>query len=222
MGLAEGVPLVVYSGGVTKARGVHTAIDAMEYLPQAHLAIVCVPHNDTWAVRQLRPMADRPELAGRVHFLNPVRPGEVVDFLRSADVGLIPGLHFPSHEMSLTNKMFEYMNAGVPLAVSDCRTQAEFVRRYGVGEVFRAGDPKDLAEAVARVLGDQARYAAAASDPELLDRYSWRRQEEVLLGVYAEVLGRPLSWVDGADDPRVVVDLGEERLDRVVESASGR
>ncbi len=125
-----------------------------------------------------------------------------------ADLGLLPFQHFPSHEMALANKMFEYVNAGLPVVVSDCRTQAEFVRRHRIGEVFRAGDAAGLADAVRRVLGDRATYATSASDPEFLERYSWRRQEEVLRGVYAEVLDRSLEWTDGPSD-RAVVNLRE-------------
>jgi glycosyltransferase involved in cell wall biosynthesis len=206
MGLAAEIPLVVYSGVVTQARGVHTAIEAMAMLPMAHLVIVCVPHNDTWAVRQMRPLVAKFRVAGRVHFINPVPSGSVVEFLRSSDVGLVPGLHFPSHEMSLTNKMFEYMNAGVPVVVSDCRTQAEFVRAHGIGEVFPAGNVAALAGAIRKVLDDHPRYATAAADRELLDRYSWRRQEEVLRGVYCQVMDRELSWnEDGEPSDSVVL-----------------
>jgi glycosyltransferase involved in cell wall biosynthesis len=208
VGLPDGVPLVVYSGMMTKARGVHTAIEAMLSLPDAHLALVCVPHTETWSVRQLKPLSTQLGLDDRVHFLNPVGSGEVVDFLRSADVGLVPLLHFPSHEMALANKVFEYLNAGVPVVVSDCRTQAEFVREHRIGEVFPAGDPGELAAAVRRVLADRPRYASAASDPELLVRYSWRHQEDVLREVYADVLGTRLEWVHGGPDG-LVMDLTE-------------
>jgi glycosyltransferase involved in cell wall biosynthesis len=208
VGLPDSTPLVVYSGMMTTARGVHTAIEAMRSLPGVHLALVCVPHTETWSVRKLRPLATQAGLDARVHFLDPVRPGEVVDFLRSADLGLLPFLHFPSHEMALANKMFEYVNAGLPVVVSDCRTQAEFVRSHRIGEVFRAGDATGLADAVRRVLGDRATYATAVQDPALLEQYSWRRQEEVLRGVYAEVLDRPVEWTGGTADG-MVMDLRE-------------
>jgi glycosyltransferase involved in cell wall biosynthesis len=108
--------------------------------------------------------------------------------------------------MSLTNKMFEYMNAGVPVVVSDCRTQAEFVRAHGIGEVFPAGNAAALAGAIRKVLDDHPRYARAVADRELLDRYSWRRQEEVLRGVYCQVMGRELSWnEDGEPSDSVVL-----------------
>ena len=206
--LPAGTSLLVYSGVVTHARGVHTAIEAMAKLPEAHLVVVCVPHTETWAVQRTRPLADEFGVADRVHFIDPVPSGQVVDFLESADIGLIPILHFPSHEMSLSNKMFEYLGAGLPVVVSDCRTQADFVRSNAVGEVFRAEDPTDLADAVERVLDDRPRYAKALDDPQLLDQFSWHRQEEVLRDIYGQVLGRELHWRD-PDDLRRVVDLSE-------------
>lgn len=208
VGLPGSTPLVVYSGMVTTARGVHTAIEAMRSLPGVHLALVCVPSTQNWTVNQLRPLVTDAGLEDRVHFLDPVKPGQVVDFLRSADLGLLPFLHFPSHEMALANKMFEYVNAGLPVVVSDCRTQAEFVRSHRIGEVFRAGDAEGLADAVRRVLDDRPAYAAAVSEPDLREQYSWRRQEEVLRGVYIEVLKRPLDWTDGSADG-VVMSLRE-------------
>ena len=194
--LPANTALLVYSGVVTHARGVHTAIEAMAKLPDAHLVVVCVPHTETWAVQRTRPLADEFGVADRVHFIGPVPSGQVVDFLESADIGLIPLLHFPNHEMSLSNKMFEYLNAGLPVVVSNCRTQADFVRSHGIGEVFRAEDPTDLADAVQRVLDDCPRYAKAVDDSELLDKFSWRRQEEVLRDIYGQVLGIELHWLD--------------------------
>jgi glycosyltransferase involved in cell wall biosynthesis len=215
-GVPIGIPLITYSGGITPARGVHTAVEAMLQLTDMHLALVCVPHNDTYFVRILRRRVDELGLRDRVHFLNPVPPGQVVTYLRSADVGLIPVLHFPSHEMALTNKMFEYMNAGVPLVVSDCRTQREFVLEHGLGQVFPAGEVEGLVRAIRDVLADRDRYAANARDPALLDTYSWPRQEEALRGLYENVLGRELPWTNvlaaGDGSRRQVVDLSEQQV----------
>lgn len=188
-GIADGVPLLCYSGGVTRARGVHTAIEAMQELPEAHLAVVCVPHNDTWFARQLRDQVTELGLEDRVHLVNPVGPGEVVHFLRGVDVGLIPGLSFPSHEMSLPNKLFEYLHAGVPVVSSELDSLGEFLRRTGAGVTFPIEDAAGLAAAVRSVLAEHGRYSAAASDPELLTTYSWSRQAERLADVYRELLG---------------------------------
>src|SRR6185369_17238511 len=152
IGLASEVPLLVYSGGVTRARGIHTAVQALVDLPDVHLAVVCVPGVATDAVRELEAQAARLGVQDRLHCLDPVKPDEVVAFLRTADVGLIPILRYPSHEMALPNKLFEYAFAGLPVVVSDMPSMKEFVERTRIGEVFTAEDTKGLAAKVRTVL----------------------------------------------------------------------
>ncbi len=214
-GLAEGVPLLVYSGGVTTARGVQTAVEALPELPGVHLAVVAVPHTRTHACNALKATAARLGVADRLHLVEPVAPDEVIGFLRSADVGLIPLLHFGSHEVALTNKLFEYGYAGLPLVVSDCRAQQEFVTEHGVGLVHPAGDAAALAEAVRAVLADPARFRAAreAAEPAL-KVYAWEAQEASLWALYRELL--PPGTVAEVATPPNDVDVETPVGDRAV------
>ncbi len=187
-GVAEGVPLLVYSGGVQAARGVETAVEALTRLPQAHLAVVAVPSVHSPAVAAVRARAEQLGVHDRLHVVPGVPPDQVVAFLSSADIGLIPLRHYGSHEMALANKLFEYLHAGVPMVVSDCRAQADFVREHGLGEVHLAGDGADLAAAVTRALERREEIRARMADPGLLARYTWDAQAQVLQGLYRELL----------------------------------
>ncbi|TDC54401.1 glycosyltransferase [Jiangella ureilytica] len=192
-GLAPDVPLLVYSGGVTKARGVETAVEALPSLPGVNLAVVSVPHIDIAPVEQLRALAARLGVQDRVHVLNPVRPHEVVSFLSSADVGLIPILRYPSHEMALPNKVFEYAFAGLPVVTSDMPSLTEFMHQSGIGEVYRVGDAADLAAKVRTVLADPAPYRARLERPEFRREVSWEGQAQHLRELYADLLGAPTA-----------------------------
>ncbi|MEU8223265.1 glycosyltransferase family 4 protein [Kribbella sp. NPDC048915] len=200
-GLAADVPLLVYSGGVTRARGVETAIAALPSLPGVHLAVVCVPHARTRPVGELRDQAAELAVTDRVHFLDPVPTSDVVPFLRTADVGLIPILRYPSHEMALPNKVFEYTFAGLPVVTSDMPTLEEFVGKTGIGEVFTAEDPDDLAAAVRRILRDPAPYRERTADPGLRNEMSWETQAGHLRELYAELAGPP----GPEDEPKLVI-----------------
>jgi len=191
-GVAGGVPLLVYSGGVTRARGVETAVEALTQLPGVHLAVVCVPHARTRPVDELRALAESLQVADRVHYLDPVAPGDVVSFLRTADIGLIPILRYPSHEMALPNKVFEYTFAGLPVVTSDMPTLEEFVGKTGTGEVFQAQNPAGLAAAVSRILDDPAPYRERVADPGLRDEMSWQAQAGHLRALYADLVGAPV------------------------------
>jgi glycosyltransferase involved in cell wall biosynthesis len=181
--LAPDVPLAVYSGGVTEARGVQTAVAALKDLAEVHLAVVAVPSAASAAAQAIVRRAVEIGVADRVHLLDPVAPQDVTAYLRSADVGLIPLRHFGSHEFALTNKLFEYLHAGLPMVVSDCRAQADFVRRYGLGAVHVADDPRSLAGAVRTVLaaGRDARVAVESSPVRL--EMTWPVQVQRLQAV---------------------------------------
>jgi glycosyltransferase involved in cell wall biosynthesis len=91
-----------------------------------------------------------------------------------------------SYRYSLPNKLFESIHAGLPIVAADLPDTAEIVRRYGVGEVFDAGTPQDLAAAIQQVLADPAAYrrAARAAAAEL----TWEHEAEELVGLYTRVL----------------------------------
>jgi glycosyltransferase involved in cell wall biosynthesis len=148
-------------------------------------------------VSELRQPAEKDGVADRVHILDPVPPDEVVEFNSTADVGVHPLLAgIPNHEMALPNKIFEYMHAGLPIVVTDLRELGSFVRKHGLGEGFRSGDPADMAARVEKVLANPEPYRRAALDPALRTEYSWERQAEVLIAMYNDLLG-----TQGASDP---------------------
>lgn len=188
LGLPDGVPLLVYAGGVSAARGVGTAVEALTELSEAHLAVVAVPSVEVQAARRLVEQAESLGVADRVHLVDPVAPEHVSAFVSSADLGLLPLLHFGSHEVALPNKLFEYLQGGLPVLVSDCRAQAEFVTTHGVGRVHVAGDVRSFVEQ-ARALLRPGTAPAPEAVAALLEPLAWVHQAERLREVHARVAG---------------------------------
>jgi glycosyltransferase involved in cell wall biosynthesis len=124
----------------------------------------------------------------RVHALPYVAHDQVVSFLSTADVGVIPIHHWPNHEIALITKFFEYSHARLPVIVSDVKTMAEVTRSTGQGEVFTAEDIDDYVRAVQAVLADPKRYRAAYDTPDLLAQWTWEAQADVLDQVYRRLL----------------------------------
>lgn len=179
IGVAADVPLMVYSGAVAPQRGIQTALTALHDLPGVHLALIANPKNKS--VQDL--VASAPELSDRFHVVPYVPNSELVSYLSTADIGLIPILHRLNHEISLITKFGEYMQAHLPIIVSDVKTMSAEVVRLGNGEVFIAEDVPDFVRAAKLVLADPAKYRAAYTD-EVLSERSWERQAEILLATY--------------------------------------
>ncbi|MGZ4603560.1 MAG: glycosyltransferase family 4 protein [Kineosporiaceae bacterium] len=194
-GVGPDVPLLVYAGGLAPSRGVDLAVRALPRLPGVHLALVA-PDADP-QLPALHRLGETLGVAGRLHVVPYVAPDQVVDHLRGADAGLVPLRHRPNHEISLVTKYLEYLQAGLPLVVSDVRAMAAFTRAHGLGEVFPVGageepDAAALAAAAARVLADPGRYQAAhAAAATTIRRLTWEQQARVLTDLYERFLPEP-------------------------------
>ncbi len=187
-GLSPDTPLLVYSGAMAVQRGVDTVVEALPLLPGVHLALVVADPAAAY-VRRVVVRAARHGVGDRVHMLPYVPHRQLVAFLATADIGLIPLHHWPNHEIALITKFFEYAHARLPIVVSDVRTMAETVRATGQGEVFRARDAADLARAVRAVLADPTRYRAAyEGEDSPLPGWTWEAQAEHLDALYRRLL----------------------------------
>ena len=179
-------PVMVYSGAVSPARGLDVMIEAMPQLPDVVCALVVnKPESDY--MKQVLGRARELGVLDRIRVLPYVPFDEVVPFLSTADVGVIPINHWPNHEIQLITKYFEYAHARLPMVVSDVRVMAETARDLGHGEVFTAGDVDSFVTAVRKVLADPVRYRKAYTDEQLRE-WTWEAQAEVLDEVYAKVM----------------------------------
>ncbi len=188
-GVAEGVPLMVYSGVLGLLRNLPALVDSLESLTDVHLAIVCVPGVDALPAIRLAERAAELGVSERLHLVPPVKPEEIISFLSTADLGVHPMVTgLPNHEMALPNKLFDYVFAGLPIAVSQVREMSRFVAERGVGATFDPDDPADIARAVREVLSDLSRFTAAAQSADLKAEYSWQAQAARIAALYEHIL----------------------------------
>jgi glycosyltransferase involved in cell wall biosynthesis len=187
VGLPDVLPLLVYSGTISHARGLDTLVRGLELLPETHLAIVSVPFPHP-SMKGLEELAALLGVADRMHALPPVSQSELVHYLSGASVAVhpMPG-GSPNHDQALPNKLFEYLHAGLPLVVSDAKLMAAFVREHGIGEVFKAQDPASFAAAVQGALVSERREREAVH--RLARAFSWQSQESVIRAYYSTITG---------------------------------
>lgn len=183
VGLPDDVPLVVYHGSPARQRGLEVLVRALAELPGYHAALV-LPEAADSADYLVEPMREA-GVTDRVHFLPFVPHDQVVGFLASADVGVIPIEHDINHEISLITKFFDYAQARLPIVVSDVREMSRTVTDRGIGTVFVAGDAADAARAIREAYEGRTAFSAAYT-PELLAGWTWDGQVDTLLSTYRE------------------------------------
>jgi glycosyltransferase involved in cell wall biosynthesis len=188
LGVAEKTPLLVYSGGLTPHRGIDTLVAALALMPEAHLVLLARSRSP-----YLRSLIDRARATGcggRLHVHPFVEPARISSFLRDATLGVHPLRRYGNAEVALPNKLFDYLHAGLPVVVSDCRAMADFVRAHGVGRVFAADDAGSLVDALRRVLAEREALVARVAASAIRGAYCWEREEAVLIDIYRRHLGR--------------------------------
>ena len=97
-------------------------------------------------------MAEEPRFGGRLHVLAAVPPDELLPWVASADVDVLPIQ--PStlnHRLSTPNKLFESLAAGVPVVVSDFAEMHRIVLDDPAGPLGAVCDPSDV-DAVAAAI----------------------------------------------------------------------
>jgi glycosyltransferase involved in cell wall biosynthesis len=121
-----------------------------------------------------------------VHFGPWVPQHQLLSLTRLADLGIIPylGDRLLNNRLCTPNKLFEYIEAGVPICASDLPELRRIVRGDGIGDVYPMETPEQVKEAVADCLRRAGAGEFRARLPVAAETYSWRRQAQVLLSVY--------------------------------------
>lgn len=184
LGLGRDKKLVVYVGGAKEERGCRTIVEAVASLPDVHL---CFVSNSDRYIGTLRTLAESLGMGARFHTHPYVASDQVTTFIRTADVGTHGLIHYPNGEVALPNKLFEYLQAGVPMALSDVASMKGFLEEHGVGRVFEAGNARSCALAIDAAFadGDDIRDRMTV---DMKQRYSWQTQAQTIGQIYRPLL----------------------------------
>lgn len=181
--------IVVYAGAAAQRRGLQDVVEALPELDSVH-AVFLVPDPSKRFIGSLKTLAAELGVADRAHFRPYVSYDRIIQYIRTADIGVYPLWRGPvNHDLALGTKLLEYVQAELPVVVSDAKAMADFTAKHGIGEVFTAGKPKELATALRTVLGDRERYTAPYRDRGFIDRFTWEEQYPAYDKAYRALLG---------------------------------
>lgn len=188
LGLGPEHRLVVYVGKHARGRGVDTVVASLAHLPAYWHAAVLGP-RETSSDAQLAAAAETAGVRHRVHLVAPVPSASVPAFIRRADVSVNPIQNVcRSYDLSLPNKLFDAVFAGLPVVVGRLEEAADFVTTHRIGVVYDETEPAELAEALLAVTTERPPGLDDFAAMEALRReVSWEAQEAKLLGLYARL-----------------------------------
>ncbi len=103
-----------------------------------------------------------------------VGAAEIWSLMRRAKVGLAPYNSTPDFEMSIPNKVIEYLSAGLPIVSSLQGTVAEMFFQHACGVTYRQGNPHELANILGNLQSQPQNQATMSKNARSLyeDRFS--------------------------------------------------
>ena len=183
LNLSDDHKVVLYLSSFFPGRGVETIISAADALPENITLVLLGPAVNESYMEHIRGLAQGNH---RLRLLPPVPVDQVQGVMRSADLGLIfyKSAFFANN--SLSNKLFDYMMAGLPVVAVAMSETRRIINEVNFGVCLEDANPSRLAREMVTVLTDTERLSRFRKNAlrYALSKYSWEKEEIKLLSVY--------------------------------------
>ena len=169
--------IILYQGALNIGRGLENLIETMKSL-ENHLLVII---GDGDIYKSLKENVSIEKLTHKVIFLGKISPEKLHKLTPLADLGISLeedlGLNY---RFALPNKIFDYIQAEVPILVSNLPEMSAIVKHYNVGEIVLNKNPKKLANQIKQLLEKDFTQELKVAKKELI----WEKQERKLMAIF--------------------------------------
>lgn len=180
LGISSDKKIILYQGALNVGRGLEWILEAMPLVENAILLII----GEGDIRRKLQQLTKKLGVEDKVVFLGRIDSNKLAEYTPLADIGLClleeKGL---SYYYSLPNRVFDYMNAGVPILATDFPEISKIVNTYKTGVLINHYQPEYLAGVINEML-----TVPINTDhfKNISKELSWEKEEKVLVSVISQ------------------------------------
>ena len=183
---SESPKIILYQGALNLGRGIEAAIRAMQSLEGAELWLA----GDGDLTNQLKQMVTELKLDEKVKFKGRLPLQKLHELTREADLGISLeedlGLNY---RFALPNKLFDYIQAGIPVLVSNLPEMRKIVDQYQIGAITDTHQRKELAENIKEALFNQEKRLVWKQNlQKAASELCWENEEVFLRNIYGRFL----------------------------------
>jgi len=185
LNLTEDWPIILFQGGLQQGRGLFSVIDVAEKTPNVYFVFIGGGRLEN----ALKNRVAQLQLQNRCFFIPTISLDALPLYTASADIGLQPIENTCFNHFSTdSNKLFEYVMAGLPVIASDMPTIRGLINEYKFGILVKSGSNEELFKAVFRLASDN-NFRSQLSEHSLLAREElcWEKEEKKLLNLYSNM-----------------------------------
>ena len=185
LGLKEGEKILLYQGGIQTGRGLDKLIEAVPFFKEGVVVLI----GDGKIKKELMQKVRDMQLGERVKFLPKVPLQDLPSYTANAYLGfqILNNVCF-NHYSASSNKLFEYMMAGVPVVACSFPEIRKVVEGEEIGICIDSHNPAEIAWAVNELTQNrEKRHSFSENALSARRNYNWELEKEVLIGLYEKL-----------------------------------
>lgn len=182
LGISKEEKILLYQGGIQTGRGLDKLIKAAPLFNEGTLVLI----GDGKIKKELQNMVQEMKLQDKVKFLPKVPLEELPKYTRNAYLGfqVLNNVCF-NHYSASSNKLFEYMMAGVPVVACSFPEIKRVVEDDSTGVLVDSHDLVSIAEGVNWLLNNQSKHQEMqANSYTASQKYNWENEKDIFLSIY--------------------------------------
>ena len=178
--------VIIYQGVLNVGRGLELAINSMRFTHGVILQII----GEGDIRKDLHRLVSDLGLEQKVVFSGrlPIEKLRIHTIHASIGISLEEDLGL-NYRYALPNKLFDYIQARIPVVVSDLPEMSSLVEKYGIGKVLKKRDPESLASLFSGMLDEEVPAGKYSKNLEkAAAELSWENEKEKLRGIFSPTL----------------------------------
>lgn len=178
--------VLLYQGALNVGRGIELMIKTMKFLPEYKLWIAGAGDIEN----ELHALVKEMHFEDKVIFLGRVPANELHKYTIKAKLGLSfeedLGLNY---RYALPNKLFDYIQARIPVLVSNLPEMKNVVENYKIGALLRSKEPEAIANQINTLLNNSVELELYQSNLELAaQELCWENEKQKLLAIFDKAI----------------------------------
>jgi glycosyltransferase involved in cell wall biosynthesis len=178
-------PVILLQGsGINIQRGAEELVEAMQFVQNAHLLII----GGGDVLEKLKKMTAMLNLQDKITFLPKMPFEKLMSYTSHAQLGLTLDKDTNiNYRFSLPNKLFDYIQAGVPVLASPLVEIKKIIDGFKIGETIKSHQPHEIARHINTLLADdykmriyRANCLAAAKE------LNWKKEKHTLIAILSK------------------------------------
>jgi glycosyltransferase involved in cell wall biosynthesis len=111
----------------------------------------------------------------QIRFINAVKKEALTDILLTYKIGVVPHCRNKATDFTIPNKIFDYMQHGLPVLASDNPSLKGIIERYNVGVCYKGGDYLDCSKKIEEMFNNHYKYKLYSSNGKkaIKNSFNW-------------------------------------------------